>query len=72
MFSTLPAAVTGLYRAVSLATQSASDVVNASSTGKNIDEDMVNLNVAREEFAANADVIKTEEKMQKSLLDMKV
>jgi len=70
MFSPLSAAGTGLAQAVSRATQSADNVVNASSTGKNIDGDMVNLAVAKTDAAANASLIKTEEKMQKALLDI--
>jgi hypothetical protein len=72
MFSSLSAAGTGLYQAVARATQSAGNVVNASSTGKNIDADMVNLKIASTDVAANAAVVKTSEKMQKALLDIKV
>jgi flagellar hook-associated protein FlgK len=72
MFGSLSATATGLYQAVALATQSASNVANASLTGKNIDEEMVNLLKAQTDFAANAAVLKTEGKMQRSLLDIKV
>jgi flagellar hook protein FlgE len=72
MFSPLSAAGNGLSQAVSRATQSAGNVANASLTGKNIDGDMVNLAAAKTDFAANASAIKTEEKMQKALLDIKV
>ncbi len=72
MFSAIPTAVAGLYQAVARATQSAGNVVNASSTGKNIDEDMVNLATAKNEVAINAAVIKAQQKMDKALLDIKV
>jgi hypothetical protein len=70
MFNPLSSAVTGLYQAVARATQSANNVVNASSTGKNIDEDMVNIGSAKTEVAADATVIKIEQEMQKTLLDI--
>ena len=72
MSSPLSTAVTGLYRSVALATQSASNIANASLTQANVDQDMVNLEVAKTTFQANASLIKTEDKMQKSLLDITV
>jgi len=71
MFSALPTAVTGLYQAVARATQSANNIANASLTGKNVDEDLVKLSMAKTDYAANAVTIKTEQKMQKALLDIK-
>ena len=71
MFSALPMAVTGLYQAVARATQSAGNIANASLTGKNVDEDLVKLSMAKTDYASNATVIKTEQKMEKALLDIK-
>jgi flagellar basal body rod protein FlgC len=70
MFNALPMAVTGLYQAVARATQSANNIANASLTGKNIDEDMVKLGMAKTDVAANAAVVKAENKMDKALLDI--
>lgn len=70
MFGVLPIAVTGLYQSVARATQSASHVVNASSTGENFDEDLVNLQAEKTNVAANVAVIKTERKMESALLDI--
>ena len=70
MFNALSSAVTGLYQAVSRATQSANNIANASLTGKNIDEDMIKMNVAKTEVEANVAVIKTENEMRKSLIDI--
>ncbi len=70
MSSALSTAITGLSSAVARATQSAGNIVKASSTGKNLDGDLVNLKVASTDYAANAVVIKKEEKMQKALLDI--
>lgn len=72
MFSSFPTAVAGLYQSVSRATQSAGNVVNGLSTGKNIDKELVNLQAEKTVFAANVAVIKTEQKMQKALLDIEV
>jgi flagellar hook protein FlgE len=72
MSDALSIAVNGLNQAVSHATQSAGNIANASLTGTNVDGDLVNLSVAKTDYAANATVIKTEEKMQKALLDIKV
>jgi flagellar hook protein FlgE len=72
MSSSLSTTVTGLYQTVSRATQSADNIANASLTGKNVDGDLVNLKTDSATYAAEADVVKTEEKMQKSLLDIKV
>ena len=72
MSSVLSTAVTGLYRSVSRATQSADNIANASLTGKNPDKDLIDLSEDKAAFAANATVIKTAEKMQKALLDIKV
>jgi len=68
----LSLAVNGLYAAVSRASQSANNIVNASSTGNNLDASLINLKVADTQFAANATVIKNEEKLHKALLDIKV
>ncbi|MFA5040568.1 MAG: hypothetical protein WC464_02920 [Bdellovibrionales bacterium] len=70
MFTALSTAVTGINQAVARATQSAGNVVNASSTGKDIARDMVNINVAKTEVAANATVIKTQNEMGKTLLNI--
>ena len=70
MSSVLSTAINGLSSAVARATHSASNIVKASSTGKNLDADLVNLKVASTDYASNAVVIKKAEKMQKALLDI--
>jgi hypothetical protein len=70
MCSPLSAAGAGLYQAVARATQSACNVVKASSTGENIDGDMVNLALEKTNVAVNAAVVKTTGQMQKALLDI--
>jgi len=72
MSNALSIAVNGINATVSRATQSASNIANASLTGKNIDSDLINLRASVTNVAANADVIKTEEKNQKALLDIQV
>ena len=72
MSTILSTAVSGLNSAVSRATQSARNIVNASSTGKNIDKDLVDVNKDKTDYAANAAVIKTTRKMEKALLDIMV
>jgi len=72
MSSALSIAVNGINAAVSRATQSASNIVNASSTGTNLDSDLVNVKVASTDVAANAAVIRATEKEQKALLDITV
>jgi hypothetical protein len=71
MFSPLFVLANGLSQAVSRATQCAGNVVKASSTGKNVDGDVVNLVSAKEDFSANAAALKAEEKRQEALLDIK-
>ena len=72
MSGILSTAVSGLNRAVSRATQSANTIVNASSTGENLDKGLVDLNVSKTEYAANAAVIKAAKKMDDALLDIEV
>ena len=72
MSDALSIAVNGLNNAVSRVTQSASNIVNASSTGKNLDSDLVDLKTDSTNYAANAAVIKAVEKDNKALLDIKV
>jgi len=72
MSTTFLTAVNGINQAVARATQSASNVVNASSTGADIAKNLVDIKVASVEVAANAMVIKAQKKMQESLLDIKV
>jgi flagellar hook protein FlgE len=48
------------------------NIVNASSTGGNIDADLVSIMVEKTNYAANVEVIKTVGKMNKALLDIKV
>lgn len=72
MSSALSIAANGITSAVSRATQSAANIVNASSTGKNIDTDLINLNQSSTDVAANAAVLKIAEKMDKALLDITV
>ncbi len=70
MSDALSIAVNGINSAVSRATQSASNIANASLTGKNIDGDLINLRTTSTDVAANVAVIKTAEKNQKALLDI--
>ena len=72
MSSVLSTAVRGLNQAVARVTQSANNIVNASSTGKNLDKNLVDMNVSKTDYAANAAVIKTARKMDKALLDIEV
>ncbi|MDD3372034.1 MAG: hypothetical protein PHE27_09450 [Alphaproteobacteria bacterium] len=72
MFSPLSSVGTGLYQAVSRATQSATSVVKASSTGENIDENMVALVKANADLEANVAALKAQQKMQRALLDITV
>jgi len=72
MSSAIQTAVNGITQAVSQATQSAAGIVNASSTGKNIDGDLINLKIDSTQVSANAAVIRTSEKTQKALLDIVV
>lgn len=71
MSNALSLAINGINSAVSLASQSATNIVNASSTGQNT-ADIVNVKIASTDMAANAAVIKTVAKMNKALLDIKV
>ncbi len=70
MFPALSSSLNGLSRAVSSATQSAGNVVNASSTGKNIDSDIVKFGIAKTVYSANAAAIRAEDKMHEALLDI--
>ncbi|MFA4994359.1 MAG: hypothetical protein WC521_03550 [Bdellovibrionales bacterium] len=72
MFDTFSIAINGINAAVSRATQSASNIANGSLTGKNLAEDLVNVQIATVDVAANAAVIKSQAKMHKALLDIKV
>jgi flagellar basal body rod protein FlgC len=72
MSDALSVAVNGLNASVSRATQFAGNIVKASSTGKNLDGSLVGIKTESVDYAANATVIKTEEKLQKALLDIKV
>ncbi len=72
MSNALSIAVSGINSAVAQAAQSANIIVNASSTGGSVDGALVNLKVASVDVAANAAVIRTADKMNKALLDIKV
>lgn len=72
MSDVLSTAISGMNSAVSNATQSARDIVNASSTGKNLDASLVNMKVAQVDYAANAAVVKIAKKMSDALLDIEV
>jgi len=72
MSDVLSTAITGLNSAVSRATHSANDIVNASSTGKNLDASLVNLKASQVDYAANAAVVKIAKKMSDALLDIEV
>jgi hypothetical protein len=72
MSNALLTAVNGINSAVSRATQSATSIVNSSSTGGNLDANLININADSTDVAANVAVIKTVDKMDKALLDIKV
>ncbi len=72
MSDALSFAINGLNSSVARATQFTRDIVNASSTGKNVEGGLVGLQGAKTDYAANATVIKTVQKEQKALLDIKV
>ncbi|MGB9152581.1 MAG: flagellar basal body rod C-terminal domain-containing protein [Alphaproteobacteria bacterium] len=72
MSNALSIAVNGLNSAASLAVKSATNIVNSSSTGNNVDGALVTLSSASTDYAANAAVIKTVDKMNKALLDITV
>jgi flagellar hook protein FlgE len=72
MSSALSIAVNGLNASVAKATQAASNIVNASSTGGNVDGSLIALKSASTGFKADAAVIKTVDKMNKALLDITV
>ena len=72
MSSALSIAANGINSAVSRATQSAVNIVNASSTGENLDADLININQSSTDVSANAAVLKIAEKMDKALLDITV
>ena len=73
MSTALSLAVNGINNVIVRATQATADLVNASSTGAaNVDGDLIQVNQAGNDLAANALVIKTEAKMEKALIDIKV
>jgi fibrillarin-like rRNA methylase len=72
MSSAITTAVNGINKSVAQATQAASNIANASLTGKNIDGDAVKIKAASTDVAANAAVIRAEKKNQKALLDILV
>ena len=71
MSDALSIAVNGLNSSVARATQSARNIVKASSTGENLDVSLVNLRTERTNVTAAAAVIKTVHIMDKALLDIK-
>lgn len=72
MFGPLSVGANGLVDAVARATQSAVNVVNASSTGENIEEAVVKMSMAKTSVDLSASVLKAENQMRKSLLDILV
>ena len=66
----LSSAVNGLNASVARTTQSVQSIVNASSTGGNLDGALVRINSEKTNYAANAAVIREEEKRQKTLIDI--
>ena len=72
MSGALSIAVGGIKQAINRASQAENTIVNASSTGGNVDGSLVALKIASTDVATNAAVIKTEHKMQKALLDILV
>ncbi len=82
MSSILSIAISGLNNATTRIANAASNIVNASSTpaaSKNagnsaavdLNAELVNGSIAKVEYGANAAVIKVENKLEKSLVDIK-
>jgi len=82
MSGILDISVSGLSAATRRIAKDASSLVNASSTPNsvknapaapagNLDKDIVDLKVSQVNYQANAFTIKTAEKLQKALLDIK-
>ncbi len=71
MTAILNVALSGLSKATGQAANALSNIVNASST-KSIDSSLVALQESKIDYQANAAVIKTAEKTEKSLLDIQV
>jgi hypothetical protein len=73
MSSAISTAVNGLNNAVTRIANATSNIVNASSKSSKIDlnADVISSKIAQTDYAANAAVIKTAEKNQKALLDIK-
>ncbi len=72
MSSALSTAVNGINAAVARTTQSVGNIVNASSTGNNLDANLVAVGINAANVATDAAVIKTVDKMNKALLDITV
>jgi len=70
MSDALSIAVNGLNASVARTTQSVGNIVNASSTGNNLDANLVKISAEKTNIAADADVIKTVRKEQQSLIDI--
>lgn len=71
MLAALNLALSGLSNSATRAANTVSNIVNASSTNQ-IDNSLVTLQESKIDYQANATVLKTAEKAQKSLLDIKV
>jgi len=72
MSDALQTIVHGIQRSVSRATHAVSNIVNASSTGQNVDKDMVDVKIASHEVAMQTAVIKADKKMKDALLDIEI
>ena len=72
MSEAISTAINGLDLSVSRVSQSTGNIVNALSTGKNTDGDLVAISAASVNYAANATVIKIARKMESTLIDIKV
>ena len=70
MSDALSIAVNGINASVARTTQSVRNIVNASSTGNNLDGNLVNIASDKINVAADVDVIKTVHKEQQSLLNI--
>lgn len=74
MLDALSTAVGGLNRSIGVIANATSNIVNASSTGKLPNTDLsasaVTIQAAKVSYGANAQVIKTQQPMDKALLNM--
>lgn len=70
MIAAINLALSGLSNSATRAANTVSNIVNASSTGQ-LDQSLISLQEASIDYQSDAAVIKTAEKAEKSLLDIK-